>query len=174
FFHHLVEEGHQLVGELRRHPRDLVHVLTLQIEDVLQRLVARLRQYVHQLDRQALQLTQRDLGRGLLLGGERREQRPLAAAREPLRPTQAPTGSIESSREETAILVRLPASRAVARISTIPCWISGTSSLNSAFTNRGSARDRMRRGPLGVSSIRFNTARIVSPWWKCSRWFCSR
>src|SRR5437773_2378143 len=97
-----------------------------------------------------------------------------ACTREPLSPTHAPTGSIESSRELTAILVRLPASRAVARISTICCWISGTSSLNSAFTNIGSARDRMRRGPFGVSSIRFNTARIVSPWWKCSRWFCSR
>src|SRR2546421_3611423 len=41
-------------------------------------------------------------------------------------------------RSETAILVRLPASRAVARISTMLCWISGTSSLNSAFTNKRS------------------------------------
>src|SRR5256884_7066863 len=49
------------------------------------------------------------------------------------------------SRDETAILVRLPASRAVARISTICCWISGTSSLNRALTNSGSARDRMSR-----------------------------
>src|SRR3989441_998394 len=97
-----------------------------------------------------------------------------ACTREPFKPTHAPTGSMASSREATAILVRLPASRAVARISTTPCWISGTSSLKSAFTNSGSARDRMRRGPLGVSSIRFSTARIVSPWWKCSRWFCSR
>src|SRR5262245_35368950 len=85
-----------------------------------------------------------------------------ACTRDPLSPTQAPTGSIPSSRDQTAILVRLPASRAVARISTICCWISGTSSLNSAFTNSGSARDRMSRGPLGVSSIRFKTARIVS------------
>src|SRR3989442_665451 len=97
-----------------------------------------------------------------------------ACTREPFIPTHAPTGSIESSRDETAILVRLPASRAVARISTICCWISGTSSLNRALTKSGSARDRMSRGPLGVSSIRFSTARIVSPWWKCSRWFCSR
>src|SRR5207249_2977105 len=37
-----------------------------------------------------------------------------AWTREPLSPTQAPTGSIESSRDETAILVRLPASRALA------------------------------------------------------------
>ena len=35
-----------------------------------------------------------------------------ACTREPLRPTHAPTGSIESSRENTAILVRLPTSRA--------------------------------------------------------------
>ena len=62
----------------------------------------------------------------------------------------------------------------MARISTICCWISGTSSLNSAFTNSGSPRDRMSRGPLGVSSSRLSTARMVSPWWKCSRWFCSR
>ena len=32
----------------------------------------------------------------------------------------------------------------------------------------------MSRGPLGVSSSRLSTARMVSPWWKCSRWFCSR
>ena len=48
-----------------------------------------------------------------------------ACTREPLRPTHAPTGSIESSREKTAILVRLPTSRAAARISTMFCWISG-------------------------------------------------
>ena len=36
-----------------------------------------------------------------------------------LEPTHAPTGSIESSRENTAILVRLPTSRAAARISTM-------------------------------------------------------
>ena len=83
-----------------------------------------------------------------------------ACTREPLRPTQAPTGSMASSREMTATLVRLPTSRAMARISTICCWISGTSSLNSAFTNSGSPRDRMSRGPLGVSSSRLSTARI--------------
>ena len=87
-----------------------------------------------------------------------------AWTREPLRPTQAPTGSIASSREKTAILVRLPTSRAAARISTISCWISGTSSLKSAFTNIGSPRDRMSRGPFGVSSTRLSTARIGSPW----------
>jgi hypothetical protein len=44
-----------------------------------------------------------------------------ACTREPFRPTHAPTGSIESSREKTAIFVRLPTSRALARMSTIPC-----------------------------------------------------
>src|SRR5207253_703524 len=58
---------------------------------------------------------------------------------------------------------------AIARISTICCWISGTSSLNSALTNKGSPRERMSRGPFGVSSSRLSTARMVSPWWKCSR-----
>ena len=97
-----------------------------------------------------------------------------AWTREPLRPTQAPTASIASSREMTATLVRLPTSRAISRISMIPCWISGTSSLKSALTKSPSARLRMSRGPLGVSSSRLSTARMVSPWWKCSRWFCSR
>jgi len=87
----------------------------------------------------------------------------MLCTREPLSPTQAPTGSMASSREMTATLVRLPASRARARISTTPCWISGTSSLKSAFTNSGSERESTRRGPLGVSSIRLSTARIVSP-----------
>jgi len=86
-----------------------------------------------------------------------------ACTREPLSPTHAPTGSIASSREKTAIFVRLPTSRAVARISTIPCWISGTSSLKSATTKSPSPRLRINRGPLGVSSMRLSTARIGSP-----------
>src|SRR5438034_36337 len=83
-FHHLVEEGHQLVGELARHAGDLVHVFALQVEDVLERLLARPLEHVDQLDGQALELAQRHLGRGLLLGRQRREQRALAAALEPL------------------------------------------------------------------------------------------
>ena len=67
---------------------------------------------------------------------------------------------MESSREMTATLVRLPTSRAIALISTTCCAISGTSSLKSAATNIGSARDRISRGPLGVSSSRLSTARI--------------
>ncbi len=43
-----------------------------------------------------------------------------AWTREPFSPTQAPTGSIDSSRLYTAIFVRPPTSRAISRISTIP------------------------------------------------------
>ena len=43
-----------------------------------------------------------------------------ACTREPLMPTQAPTGSMELSLEITAILARLPGSRATARISMTP------------------------------------------------------
>ena len=54
-------------------------------------------------------------------------------------------GSIDSSRENTAIFVRLPL-RADAD-PTIPADL-GHLELNSAFTNSGSARDRIRRGPF--------------------------
>ena len=43
-----------------------------------------------------------------------------ACTREPRMPTQAPTGSMELSLEITAILARLPGSRATARISMTP------------------------------------------------------
>ncbi len=43
-----------------------------------------------------------------------------ACTREPFNPTHAPTGSMESSRLDTAIFVRPPTSRASSRISTIP------------------------------------------------------
>ena len=43
-----------------------------------------------------------------------------ACTREPRMPTQAPTGSIELSRLITAILARLPGSRATALISMMP------------------------------------------------------
>ena len=54
-----------------------------------------------------------------------------ACTRAPRWPTVAPTGSSPSWRLATAILLRLPASRAMARISTVPAWISGTSSSKS-------------------------------------------
>ncbi len=43
-----------------------------------------------------------------------------AWTRLPRMPTQAPTGSIEESREITAILARLPGSRATERTSMMP------------------------------------------------------
>ena len=44
----------------------------------------------------------------------------MAATREPLGPMQAPTGSTSGFLLQTAILVRLPASRETALISTVP------------------------------------------------------
>src|SRR5437667_465353 len=82
---HLVEEGHELVGELGRHAGDLVHVLTLEIEDVLQRLVTCLRQHIDEPRRQSLELAQRDVGRSLFLRtGQRRKQRSFPAPLQPL------------------------------------------------------------------------------------------
>ena len=53
-----------------------------------------------------------------------------AWTRAPRWPTVAPTGSSPSWRDATATFERLPASRAIALISTVPLWISGTSSSN--------------------------------------------
>ena len=47
----------------------------------------------------------------------------------------------------TAILVRWPASRAIAVISTVPSAISGTSSANSFLTRLGWERDSVICGP---------------------------
>ena len=44
----------------------------------------------------------------------------MVLTRAPRAPTQAPMGSTSSSLDQTAILVRLPASRAMERISTTP------------------------------------------------------
>ena len=49
--------------------------------------------------------------------------------------------------DRTAILVRWPASRAIAAISTEPSAISGTSSAKSFFTRLGWVRDRVTDGP---------------------------
>src|SRR5947209_20171528 len=84
FLRHLVEERHQLLGELGRHAGDLVHVLALELEDVLEGAVPRLLQHVHELRGEPLQLAQRDLGGRLLFGRQRREQRTLAASLQPL------------------------------------------------------------------------------------------
>ena len=49
-----------------------------------------------------------------------RSSRMMDCTRMPFIPTQAPTGSTSLSRETTAILVRSPASRAMARMATVP------------------------------------------------------
>ena len=55
----------------------------------------------------------------------------------PTGPMQAPLALTPCRCERTAILVRCPASRAIATISTSPAAISGTSSANSFFTRPG-------------------------------------
>ncbi len=71
---------------------------------------------------------------------------------EPFRPTQAPTGSTEGSFDATAIFVRLPASRAMLFISTMPSLTSATSSSKSFFTISGWVRETKILGPLLVGS----------------------
>jgi hypothetical protein len=83
--------------------------------------------------------------------------------REPLRPTHAPTGSMLSSREKTRSSSGCRPHAPVARISTMFCWISGTSSLNERLHEEAIGAAEDQRGPLGVSSTRLSTARIGSP-----------
>ena len=70
-----------------------------------------------------------------------------ACTRAPRCPTVAPTGSSPSWRDDTATLERLPASRAIALISTVPAWISGTSSSNSRRRKPLCVRETMICGP---------------------------
>ena len=49
-----------------------------------------------------------------------RSSRMMDCTRMPFIPTQAPTASTSLSLDMTAILVRSPASRAIARITTVP------------------------------------------------------
>ena len=65
----------------------------------------------------------------------------------PIGPMQAPLALTPCRCERTAILVRCPASRAIATISTSPAAISGTSSANSFFTRPGWVRDKVTEGP---------------------------
>ena len=67
--------------------------------------------------------------------------------RPPRGPTHAPMASIAGSLHQTAIFVRLPASRAMDLISTVPSNISGTSSSKSRFTSPGCVRDIITCGP---------------------------
>mmetsp|Transcript_43697 Transcript_43697/g.77010 ORF Transcript_43697/g.77010 Transcript_43697/m.77010 type:complete len:235 (+) Transcript_43697:803-1507(+) len=83
--------------------------------------------------------------------------------REPRTPTQVPMGSTRRSWLTTAILARLPLSRAQLLISSRPCSISGTSCANSSFMNSGEERDSMICGPRWVGSTPRMTARTRSP-----------
>ena len=65
---------------------------------------------------------------------------------------QAETGLTLASRLDTAILVRVPASRAMALTSTVPSKISGTSSSNRRLTRPGWVRLIMTRGPRSVAA----------------------
>ena len=67
--------------------------------------------------------------------------------RVPCWPTQAPMGSTLGSLLHTAIFVRLPASRAMLLISTVPSKISGTSSSNRRLTRPGCVRLMSTCGP---------------------------
>ena len=60
---------------------------------------------------------------------------------------QAPLARTDATFDETAILVRWPASRAIAQISMVPSAISGTSMANSFFTRLGWVRDTVICGP---------------------------
>ena len=75
----------------------------------------------------------------------------IALTRAPFIPTHAPTASTSGICVVTAILVRDPASLAMLLISTVPSWISVTSSSKSLLTNSGCVRDTVIRGPFGVS-----------------------
>ncbi|CPU66561.1 Uncharacterised protein [Mycobacteroides abscessus] len=63
-----------------------------------------------------------------------------ARTREPMGPMHAPLAPSPGTRERTATLVRCPASRAMAVISTEPSATSGTSSSKSLRTRFGCVR----------------------------------
>ena len=63
--------------------------------------------------------------------------------RAPIGPMHAPFGFTPGTFDRTAILVRCPASRATATISTEPSTSSGTSRANSLRTRLGWVRERV-------------------------------
>ncbi len=93
--------------------------------------------------------------------------------RTPRPPTHAPVGSTCGSFDATAILVLLPASRAIDFISTTPVAISGASISNKALTNCGCERDSRRLTPRMPSSTENRYALILSPRSKRSPGICS-
>ena len=69
--------------------------------------------------------------------------------RAPIGPMHAPFGLTPGTVDRTAILVRCPASRATATISTDPSTSSGTSSANSLRTRFGCVRESVICVPRG-------------------------
>ncbi len=92
---------------------------------------------------------------------------------EPLIPTQAPTGSIRSSKDSTATLALSPGSRTTFLIAMIPSNISGTSLSNNLSKKVGEVLERITLGALFCKSIRCTTALIYSPFLKLSLGICS-
>ena len=97
----------------------------------------------------------------------------MLLTREPLLPTQAPMGSTLGSLVLTAILVRLPGSRAMLMISMTPSLTSATSCSNSLRTRSGCVRLTRILGPrFVVRTSRINTlTRSVGR--RCSPGTCS-
>ena len=94
--------------------------------------------------------------------------RVTACTRLPFIPTQDPTGSMRSSLLSTAILLRVPGSRATALISTMPSSISGTSAANKARRKPGWVRLRITWGPRLLFWTSTMKALTGFPWWKFS------
>ena len=65
-------------------------------------------------------------------------------------PRHAPTASISGRFDVTATFVRAPGSRAIAMISTMSSWISGTWNSIRRCTSPSAARESTTSGPLFV------------------------
>ena len=98
----------------------------------------------------------------------RRSSRMIECTRFPFIPTQAPTGSISLTLEQTATFALSPASLTTFFISMILSEISGTSISKSLYRKRGAARDTTTWGPLPLCLTSIINDRILSPWLKFS------
>ncbi len=82
----------------------------------------------------------------------------MPCMRLPFIPTQAPTGSILSSKDSTATFALSPGSRTILRTVIRPSAISGTSISNSLVRNDGDVRDKIITGLLFLKSTLSITA----------------
>ena len=92
-----------------------------------------------------------------------------ACTRAPRMPTHAPIGSMRRSLVLTAILARLPGSRAAPIISMVSSPISGTSMRNSSFKKSGLLRLTNNCAPRASGRTAYNKPRMRSPERKVSR-----